>query len=122
MKNTKITQRFFPWKPKPGKPTYSIFIHVFLHCLQYNIHIGSVISLRPNQIGIVNENVLRLVSCLDIIFVCTFHGMVHACTAQYNEEVCTFQNTMHNILSARDIEPKEPLCICCICMMVNLLL
>jgi hypothetical protein len=27
MENTNITQRFFPWKPKPGKPTYSIFIH-----------------------------------------------------------------------------------------------
>jgi hypothetical protein len=27
MENTKITQRFFPWKPKSGKPTYSIFIH-----------------------------------------------------------------------------------------------
>jgi hypothetical protein len=27
MENTNITQRFFPWKPKPRKPTYSIFIH-----------------------------------------------------------------------------------------------
>jgi hypothetical protein len=27
MENTHITQIFFPWKPKLGKPTYSIFIH-----------------------------------------------------------------------------------------------
>jgi hypothetical protein len=41
-----------------------------------------VISLRPNPIVNVNTNVLKLVSCFDIIFVCTFHGIVRACTAQ----------------------------------------
>ena len=47
MENTNITQIFFPGKPKPGKPTYSIFIHI-IHCLQYNIHIGVSGIQNPN--------------------------------------------------------------------------
>jgi hypothetical protein len=39
-----------------------------------------VISLRPNPIVNVNTNVLKPVSYFDIIFVCTFHGIVRACT------------------------------------------
>jgi hypothetical protein len=36
MANTNITQRFFTWKPKPGKPAYIIFIHcVTLFTIQY---------------------------------------------------------------------------------------
>jgi hypothetical protein len=36
MANANITQRFFPWKPKPGKPAYIIFIHyVTLFTIQY---------------------------------------------------------------------------------------
>jgi hypothetical protein len=41
----------------------------------------TVISLRSNPIVSVNTNVLKLMSCFDIIFVCTFHGIVRACTA-----------------------------------------
>jgi hypothetical protein len=48
MANTNITQRFFTWKPKPGKPTYIILIHIVLHCLQYNIHIGANGIQNPN--------------------------------------------------------------------------
>jgi hypothetical protein len=36
MANTNITQRFFTWKPKLGKPAYIIFIHCFtLFTIQY---------------------------------------------------------------------------------------
>jgi hypothetical protein len=55
MENTHITQRLFPWKPKPGKLTYSIFIH-FIHCLQYNLHIGANNIQNPTQWpGLVNN-------------------------------------------------------------------
>jgi hypothetical protein len=55
MENTHITQRLFPWKPKSGKPTYSIFIHT-IHFLQYNIHIGDNGIQNPNQLlGLVNN-------------------------------------------------------------------
>jgi hypothetical protein len=35
-------------KPKPGKPAYIILIHIVLHCLQYNIHIGASGIQNPN--------------------------------------------------------------------------
>jgi hypothetical protein len=39
---------FSPEKPKPGKPAYIILIHIVLHCLQYNIHIGASGIQNPN--------------------------------------------------------------------------
>jgi hypothetical protein len=54
MENTHITHRFFPWKPKPGKPTYSIFIHT-IHCLQYNIHIGANDIQNPNPMNWISQ-------------------------------------------------------------------
>jgi len=47
MEITNITQRFFPWKPKPGKPSYSI-LFIMLQFLQYKIHIGASGIQKPN--------------------------------------------------------------------------
>ena len=52
MENTHITQRFPPWKPKLGKPTYSILIHSD-NCLQYNIHIGANKIQNPNPMTLI---------------------------------------------------------------------
>jgi hypothetical protein len=54
MENTHITPIFFPWKPKPGKPTYFIFIHN-IHCLQYNIHIGDSAIQNPNPMTCISQ-------------------------------------------------------------------
>ena len=54
MENTNIRHRFFLLKSKPGKLTYSIFIHV-IHCLQYNIHIGANDIQNPNPMTSISQ-------------------------------------------------------------------
>ena len=39
---------FSPGNPNREKPTYIILIHIVLHCLQYNIHIGASGIQNPN--------------------------------------------------------------------------
>jgi hypothetical protein len=44
----------FPLETQTGKPTYSIFIHI-IHCLQYNIHIGSNDIQNPNPMTWISQ-------------------------------------------------------------------
>ena len=56
MENTNITQGFFTWKPKPGKPAYFILFIIVLQCLQYKIHIGANSIQNPNPMTWISPN------------------------------------------------------------------
>ena len=48
MENTHITERFFPWKPKPRKPAYTIFIHSdTLFTIQYTLGANDIQNPNP---------------------------------------------------------------------------